>query len=243
MCRRLAVSRGADLALLLALLGLDCSDPAAREQRFVLGLRAVTAFDAPVSDTRFWADGRELGTTDLRGALRAELNGQDGQAVSLSVACPPSYRTRVDNRRIVLRHIEGKTPSQASDFELTAHCEPLERSAAVVVRARGPGVAGLPIRVGGDHVGQTDIDGTAHLLLKARPRSSVRVQLETSARPELVPHDPVQTFQLDDEDSILLVDQSFALAPRRHYDQPRAAFAPAPSRVHVPYRIDSRATR
>jgi hypothetical protein len=51
----------------------------------------------------------------------------------------------------------------------------------------------------------------------------------------------VQTFQLDDEDSILLVDQSFALAPRKHYAEHRVA--PARLAARVPYRIDSRTTR
>jgi hypothetical protein len=229
----------AELALLLT--ALSCGEPTVRDQRFVLSLRAVSSFDAAVADVRFWADGRELGATDLRGTLRAEINGHDGQAVSLFVACPPAYRTQNENRRLVLRRLERKALSQASDFELTTHCEPLERVAAVVVRARGPSTTGLPIRIGGEIVGQTDLDGIAHLLLKTRPHSALRVQLETSAHPELIPSDPVQTFQLDDEDSILLVDQSFALAPRKHYAGHRVAAAP--SAAHVPYRIDSRATR
>jgi hypothetical protein len=241
MRRRLTMSTKRTVVLLLTLAALGCDHPAIHEERFILGLRALTAFDVAVADTRFWADGRELGVTDLQGALRAELNGHHGQAVSLSVACPPAYRTLTQNRRVVLQRIERKAAPQVSDFELTARCEPLERSAVVVVRARGPVTMGLPIRIGGETAGQTDPDGTAHLLVRTRPHATVRVQLGTSAHPELVPHDPVQSFQLGDEDSILLVDQSFAHAPTKHYARHKPAAAPATA--HAPYRIDSRTTR
>ncbi len=224
--RRRAPQRLAALALALASTG--CSAPPAPEQRFELRLRASTTGEQPLAGVRFWADGRELGTTAADGSLRVQLRGREGRSVALSSACPPAYRTPVPARRLVLRRIAARAP-----LELSTRCEPLERKAAIVVRVRGAGRAGLPIRVGGESVGQTDADGLAHVLLTVHPHSALRVQLVTTAHPRLLPRDPVQTFEVEDEDCILLVDQAL-LRPARSRRVTRAP----PDRPRLPYRID-----
>lgn len=225
-------------ALCVAFGSPGCGAPPAEHSRFAVDLRAASTTRDAVAGVRFWADGRELGATDARGELKAQLTGRDDQLVALSAACPPSYRTLSPNRRLVLRRIQGTTRASAADFELTALCQPLESSAAVVVRARGPEAAGLPLRVGGEAMGQTELDGTAHLLVRMRPHSLVRVEIATDAHPALLPRNPVHTFQLDDEDSIFLIDQSFTQTPRKRGAFLRTPFSAAPPRL--PYRIGSR---
>lgn len=211
------------------------------DERFTIEVRALTANQEQVADVRLWADGRELGATDVHGLLRASLTGREGQVLGLSAACPPAYRTLTQNRRIVLRRIEGKARSHETDFELSVACEPLEKHAAIVVRALGPDVAGLPIRVDGETVGQTELDGTAHLLLGVRPYSSLRVQIDTAAYPNLLPKDPVQTFQLDGDDRIVLMEQAFALPrPKPSHSKPHAPAPAPPPTPQLPYRIGSR---
>jgi hypothetical protein len=224
-------------ALCSALLACSCAPRTTGELRFVIVLHAWTSTHEAVADVRFWADGRELGTTDLHGDLRAALTGRDREVVSLSAACPPAYRTLVPSRRLLLHRIEGRAQKEP-DFELDAHCEPLEHRAALVVRVRGPNAAGLPIRVGSETIGQTELDGTAHLLLSARPHSTLRVELATDAYPNLVPHDPVHSFQLEDENNIFLVDQRFSERARKPALPARQRAAPSPA--PRPYRIGSR---
>jgi hypothetical protein len=222
------------LALLLVLTGWACGKNEPEHHRFGIELRALTTSDQGVPGSRFWADGRELGVTDASGALHASVDGREGRAVWLSNACPPAYRALTPNRRLVLRHTRAAQASATPALELTARCEPLARRAALVVRARGPEVAGLPIRANGETVGQTGLDGSAHLLLSVRPHAALRVQLITAAHPELVPRDPVQSFELEDDDSILLVDQELARPPK---PRPRERPTRPPQRAVLPYRI------
>jgi hypothetical protein len=177
--------------------------------------------------------------TNDAGELLVSLTGHSGQAVSLSVACPPAYRTVDARRQLILRDLhasaERKPRADSTGIQLTAQCEPLERMAVLVVRTSGPSTAGLPINVGGELVGMTQPDGTSHVLIRTPPHRSLRVELDTSQHPELAPSDPVQTFQVDDDDSILLFEQALVRAPT-----PRAARR-TPSRTRqsrVPYRID-----
>jgi len=227
-------ARAAILTTTLAVLIAGCEDRAAKPEAFPLRLRAVSTSQGPVAGVQLWADGRELGTTSEDGSLRARLDGLEGQAVALSSACPPAYRTLEPKRRLVLRRVASAAQSTPA-LELTLRCEPLERQAALVVRALGPDTAGLPIRVDGETVGQTAADGSAHLVLRVKPHSSLRVQLVTEAHPELLPHNPMQSFEIDDQDEIFLVEQTLARAkPRR--PSPKAPHrAPAPL---LPYRID-----
>jgi hypothetical protein len=178
-----------------------------------------------------WADARELGSTRADGQLQATLRGVEGQRVVLTVACPPGHRTLDPRRALQLqvpRPVAGA--GQGATLALTVRCAPIERVAALVVRARGPGSAGVPVRVGGEALAQTAADGTAHLLLTARARSALRVTLDTSGVPGLHPASPARTFEIGDDDRLLLFEQRFQLPPRAPIHRQR-------STPH-PYRLD-----
>lgn len=202
-------------------------------EHFALQLHVRSTTGDVVSDARFWADGRELGTTDAHGALHAKLRGRQGESVALSFACPAAYRTLEPRRRFVLRHVEsGDAQSVAKGLELTAHCQPLEHTFALVVRARGANRAGLPIKVRGEVIGQTQGDGTAHLLVRAPPNSALLVELDTSHHPAVSPSNPVQSFQTGDRDDVLLFEQQLVVTRRR------ATVTRARSLRGIPYRIN-----
>jgi hypothetical protein len=192
-------------------------------------LRASTPDGAVVAGLRAWADGRELGSTRGDGVLNATLRGREGQRVALSFACPPGQRTLDAQRELALRRMQPVARGAAA-LTIAVACQPIERVAALVVRARGPRRHGLPVLVGGEVVAHTAHDGTAHLLIPTRAHSTLRVTIDTKAAPALRPISPVQTFEVRDADRLLLFDQRFAL-------DARTPVARQPS-IRRPYRID-----
>lgn len=232
-CRWPVIARAAIASLISA---CACSDAAPPPERFAVVLRAQRASGEAVAQARVWADGRAIGATSELGILRAELQGREGTAVELTAACPPAYRTEQPTRRLVLRRVQPPAGARPEPLQLTVHCQPLERAAAIVVLTAGRQAGGLPIRVRGEVVGQTEIDGSAHVLIKASPHAPLRVELDTSSRPDLRPRNPVHTFQLGEHDGILLVEQRFT-APAPPNRRARAS-APPLRPPQRPQRID-----
>lgn len=216
MPARSVLTRAAGSLLGLVWLGsLSCTAGAPRTERFAALLRAHTPSGEPIAGARAWADGRSLGTTAASGALRAELYGREGGAVELTIVCPPAYRTEPGSRRLILRKVhDAAGGAERGALELDVRCAPIEVSAALIVLADARVGSGLPVRVEGEVIGQIERDGSAHLLVTAPAASTLHVQIDTSERPDLQPRSPVHTFRLEDQDSILLVEQSFARVPR-----------------------------
>lgn len=193
-------------------------------------VRARTPSGDSVADLRAWADGRELGVTRADGELHAQLQGQEGQRVALSFACPVTHRTLDERRELTLRATQPIAGAQLAVLAIAVRCAPIEHLAAVVVRASGPGVAGLPVRFQGEPLARLAHDGTAHVLVPVRARQPLQVMLDTSAAPALRPANPVQTFELRDDDRLVLFEQRFSALARTPLTRP----PPRPR----PYRID-----
>jgi hypothetical protein len=215
-----------------------CASEVVADEAFVIELRAISSEDDAVADVRFWADGRELGVTDEQGLLRTQLVGRLGQTALLTSACPPEYRSPDPERRLLLQRPQAHPRADVADFQLTTRCEPSERQVVVVVRTRGAAHGGMPIRASGQVVGQTEADGTAHLLLRARPHQTVRILLDTSLQPEILPRDPVQTLQLEDQDEVSFIDQLFEPVLREAPHKPARPRKPLPPAPALPYRIN-----
>lgn len=209
-----------------------CQQPARQEPRSQLAIvvRAMTPGGELVADVRAWADARELGVTRGDGVLHAMLAGREGQRVQLTFACPAGHRTLDPRREFPLQATRAVTAQREATVSLTVRCAPIEQLAALVVRASGASAAGLRVRVEGEALGQLGRDGTAHLLVAVRARQPLRVMLDTSAAPALRPANPMQTFELRDQDRVVLFDQHFSAATRK---VPTTA-----PRVRRPYRID-----
>jgi hypothetical protein len=233
MCAALTRSVAARMTrVVLWLTLLACDDPPRAPQRFALTLEASTPAHEPVSGARFFAGGTDLGVTSERGELVAKLTGRDGDALLITTNCPSGYRTLAPPRTLRLHSSAGAAGRQLPPLHLQVACEREQRTAALVVRAlHGEQRLPLPIRVDGELLGQTDVDGLAHMLVAVSPHHNLRVALDTSAFPRLRPRDPVRTFQVDEEQDVLLFDQSFS-------DEPVRARGPKPTpRRHTPYRI------
>lgn len=226
----------------IAGLSLACArHESLRPTRLPARIHAHTPDGQGVPGTRLWADGRELGTTDAAGTLATTLEARSGARVVITAACPSAYRTIHERRELALWPLQrpgsgaGGRGSDAG-LQLSITCEPVELLAALVVRVRAPSAAALPIRVRNRVIGQTGPDATAHLVLRARPDSSVTVELDTSAAPDLEPSNPVQTFQLGKEPAVFVFDQTLTrTAPARRAARTRRPEAAA---HRLPYRLN-----
>lgn len=203
--------------LIASILLTACAAPEPVRIARAIELHTVSGSGEPLAGVRAWLDGAQLGETQSDGLLRATLRGRARQRMRLSWACPAAYEPPTGERDLVLEPPTAERAERAEHTEpplkLEARCKALEIEAALVVRASGAPREGLPIRVRNEVVARTDPDGIAHVLLRARRGSALTVALDTSAHPRLVPENPIETFQLGDGDTILLVDRALSTPP------------------------------
>jgi len=74
--------------------------------------------------------------------------------------------------------------------------------AAAIVSA--PGFANLPVLVHDREVARTDATGTAHAILEGSPSTPMRVVLDTSSMPRVIPPSPHQDVQIGRRDDIVV---------------------------------------
>jgi hypothetical protein len=107
-------------------------------------------------------------------------------------------------------------------MEISVRCPPLLRLAVIVVRADNG--AGLAVALNDQITAQTNASGVAHLSTSVPPGTELRVRLDTSTHPSLVPRNPVRVFTMPDAHEAFVFEQSFELAkgpPRRRKRPPR----------------------
>ena len=224
--------------LALGLVLFACADTPPVVLTRAAELRALSPAGEPVPHLRAWLDGVLLGETKSDGTLSATLRGRPHQRLLLSWACPATHEPPTGQRDIALDPQATDRDARAAasaPLKLEARCAPLEVATALVVRALGAPREGVPVRVRDEVVARTNEDGIAHVLLRARRGSMLTVALDTSAHPKLMPASPVETFQLGDEDTILLLDRTLKappLKPKRH-----ALNGAKDPRQHIPVRI------
>jgi hypothetical protein len=189
----------------------------------------TTAKSRPVIGAHLAVDGTPLGVTGTEGTLEVRLEtGAERHQVELR--CPEHHTPSESLRSITLRRtfdLEG----QPLVAPIRLECEPTHVAAAVVVRTSPP--AELPVLIQGENVGKTGPDGLFHFLAFAARQSSLRVELDTSSRPDLRLSTPARTFTLADEDTVLPFDATFVPAERKKKSAQRA-----PRPRHIPYRLD-----
>jgi len=174
----------------------------------------------PMPGVQITRDGHPLGVTDANGLLELRLHGQDGTPVNYRVECPQGYRTPPTPPPLVLRQFRSVAvhgqPAAPHGIEITVQCLPMQRYAAVIVRAAG--FAGLPVVMSGQPVTLTDSSGVAHFTLPLAPNSSFAVGIDTSSNPAIMPPSPSGSFTIGDADDILVFDPPLHLevAPVRH---------------------------
>ncbi len=180
--------------------------------------------DAALAGVSVSMDGVQVASTDAQGRARAMVVGSHAGKVQVAARCPPQHRP-LDPRSVPLG-------AQVHTLTVRLVCKPLERTLAIVVRA--PGGQGAVVRADGEPVGRIDAEGVLHAVVQRAPESSLRLTIDTSAQPQLIPQHPVREVQVADRDDIVVFDQAFALAQPR----PRARRArKAPEPTPLPYAI------
>ncbi len=198
---------------LLALSLNACTKPGTvvdAEHSFKVALRAVTDGEAPLVGVVFETDSIRVGVTDAAGALTTQLRGTAGQTFVLRATCPDGYSSMESLPPLRLAHTRSLGSDGDEPLSVRAVCTKKLGAIAIVVHA--PQGAHLPVTIDGSPHGTTDDAGNAHILLKLqRTVPSVRVALDTTSDPLLMPQHPSRTFELHGQDAILLFDQTLSV--------------------------------
>lgn len=225
-------------AALTSVLACACAPEPIAKLSQDLVVQARTPDGRPVAFVQSWSDGAQLGATDSSGRLRTRVQGAPAQAITLSFACPAEYATPTPKRTLVLDQIEHK--GARAPIALHVECRSLEINTAIVVRTQGAPAGDLPVRVRGEAVARThaggQAEGHAHAVVRSRPASTLRVELDTRTAPELRPESPSRSFVLGATDDVVVFDQTFTRETKRR--KRTRAPKPAPAPTSKPYRID-----
>ena len=227
-------------ARLSVILVLLCGSYACQDDNTIVVPLELSAQDSeghPLGEVQVWANGKALGETNDEGLLSTRIGGTIGKQVTLTRTCPQGYEAADQSRTLRISDTRGANNKRRA-MQLRFECRASELLAALVVRAPNPMNEPMAIMVAGEVVGQTDADGVGHVLLRVPPASTVRVELDTTSAPELLPHNPVRTFQMHDKGEILRFDQVLTKpvppAKKRHRV---ISHAPEPTHPKLPMRI------
>lgn len=174
-------------------------------------------------------DGTSIATTDVAGHARATVQGGHRSRIQIGARCPLTFRESAP-RTIALARREQASAAH----HLRMVCAPKLRTLAVVVRA--PGAEGLTLRADGVPLTQVRPDGTAHAVLQRAPDSNLRLTLDTTEAPKVVPQFPVREVHVSDRDDIIVFDQTLVARATPVKRRARVAAPVTPAR-HVPYAI------
>ncbi len=190
---------------ILALAAVGCSQ---EESRFPVVVTTETDDGQPLPDLPVTVGKTPAGRTDAAGRLKMRVVGKEGARVAISVVTPKGYRAASTASAVVLRRlgdIEGGG-GHPLPIEHVVKFSPLQRQYAVLVRAGVPGVA---VETFGTQQAVTNDKGVAMFLYEGTPGDELQVKLVTDSHPDLVPHNPTQSFLLATRSEAYLVKEHF----------------------------------
>lgn len=203
-----------ELAVLVLLAGCEPPEP----RSFPVTLIATDADGMPVAGVGVWASGASLGQTDHQGRLDASVRGHHGEVRRIVGTCPSGYNGADGPRRLVLNAGPGGEDEKPAAVRLELHCHATVHHVVIVVRASlddGRALEAVTVDIDGEGVGQTDVDGSEHILLKRSSGSHITVSLDASVHPHIQTPLHVRSFLLGDVDTVLLLERSFTLKATR----------------------------
>jgi hypothetical protein len=168
-----------------------------RSNIYPVVLKTLNEEREPLPNVELAASGSSLGQTGRDGVLQTQLRGAEGAQVTFEARCPVGFHAQGDAATLRLRTLAGAAPP-----EVELVCGNDKRIAALVVSA--PGFSDLPVLVHNREVARTDSDGIAHVLLEGTPATPLRVVLNTSSRPRVVPVSPHKDLQIAARDDIVV---------------------------------------
>jgi len=194
---------------------VSCRPPSAAAPAIEVVFAAESDPGLRLSNVHVAIDGQSVGKTDSNGLVRTKIDGKDGQRFRVEHDCPRGHVAPSAPKFLTLRSFERVAEYQSGALRITLRCQPEERHAVFIVRARNG--ADLPVLLNGQSVARTNPAGVAHFSTSASPGTDFIVELDTRSRPQLSPQRPKHLRTLPDADEIFVVNQSFDLrkAPRR----------------------------
>jgi hypothetical protein len=218
----------------LALLALGASFGCNGRQQLPYPVHVSVKADerVPVPGAQLSMQGQLLGTTDQAGEIETQLHGFEGDRLSLKLSCPDGFAAKPEESTIVLRSVPGLNGEQRAPILHDLACQPLKRDAVVVVHASGAG-ASLPVKIDGAPVGQTDGLGYGHFHVRTNPGARIEVAIDTSANGKLMPQNPHEVFQLDEQDDLFVFEQRFKSSGKSKVAGAHQRAKPAPKPVNV----------
>lgn len=230
------------LLLLTSLLLPACGGSAASTngKSFDVELKATSDDGELLEGVKFATSSSTIGTSNAKGTVSVNMKGSDGQSLPITTTCPDGYVGPEQTSTLKLTEVRRVNQENPSALGIAVTCTRKLREVVLVVRTTN--AASLPVDVGGKTVGTTDENGNAHVRLQLdREVRSLSVSLGTNDSPALRPQNPSRVYELDGQDAILLVDQSFTI-DRKVVVKKRVASS-VPRAKHIPYKIDSGRSR
>jgi hypothetical protein len=191
-----------------ALLSLFAAGCAEEEGKFPVVVTTETDDGQPLPDLPVTVGKTPAGKTDATGKLKIRVVGKEGARVLVTVATPKGYRAVAASNAVVLRRL-GDIDSSGGrplPIEHVVKFAPLQRQYAVLVRAGVPGVA---VETFGTQQAVTNDKGVAMFLYEGTPGDELQVKLVTDGHPDLLPHNPTQSFLLATRSEAYLVKEHF----------------------------------
>jgi hypothetical protein len=181
----------------LALTAAACAEQRAETQTYPVLVRALSDDGDPLADLEIEVSGVVVGRTGADGSQLLQMAGNEGAQLLFEPRCPGGSNSRGEAPALRLRTLAGGPPP-----EVEVVCGRDKRMAALVVNTQGFG--NLPVLVHDREVARTDETGTAHVLLEGTPSTPMRVVLDTSSLPRVVPPSPHQDVQIGKRDTIVV---------------------------------------
>lgn len=173
----------------------------------------------PLKGAEIYFKQKRIGVSDEAGVVNFRLKGAEGQLYDLTIKCPAGFQSPTKPLSVTLR----KTADPGAKPEYQVDCPPMTRNVVVAVRAdSGPN---LPVMYQGKEIVRTDQSGAAHLLLNVPPNQMFQLQLGTDGdgAKDLRPQNPTATFEVKNEDAVLIFDQKFSVERKRRVYSGRPA--------------------
>lgn len=190
----------------------------------------------PLEGVNFVTGTSAIGTSNPKGMVSVNMRGADGQSLPITATCPDGYISPEQPSTLKLTEVRRVNQEGPATLGLEITCKRKLREIVLVVRTTN--ATSLPVDVGGKTVGTTDANGNVHVRLQLdREVRTLSVSLGTNDSPTLRPQNPSRVYELDGQDAMLLLDQSFTI-DRKVQTRRHTATNSTPGK-HVPFRIDS----
>ena len=203
------------------LVTLACAAP----QRELFEVNMVTKRDdgLALGDVSVYHGETLLGTTTKSATRSVQIEAEAGTGFPIRFVCPEGYSATRDEVQVPLRRTSevanstssedvslNSNPSLSSAYALTLECKPSTRKAMLVVLSN---MANVPVKLGNEVVGTTDLAGVAHLALEFPAKEVFELRLDTSSNDRLRPVDPHFPFVMTDHDELFVVQEAFKELP------------------------------